>query len=144
MHRKVIPAFCILDQSVFLSLGHTEYFVNNTQIIVTDIGSTDSTTLNCHTDSTTCCRGTHNPKGYNGFGEWVFPDGSRIAQNSITGDGFYWIRGYQTIILYRQGNIQAPLGSYCCRIPDSYGANKTFCANHVGRLFIHIMSCLQN
>ena len=65
----------------------------------------------------------------------MFLDGSRIAQNGITGDGFYWIRGYQTIRLYHQGNIQAPLGSYCCRIPDSSGAMRTFCANLVGKTY---------
>ena len=128
-----------LDQSVFLSFGHTEYFVNTTPILVTRIELADDTALTCHTDSITCCRGRHNPNGSNGFGEWVFPNGSRIAQDSVTGDGFYWIRGYQTVKLYRQGDIQAPLGRYCCRIPDNYGATRTFCANIVGTLFLHVM-----
>ena len=77
----------------------------------------------------------HNPNGDMGMGDWVFPDGSRIAQNAVTGDGFFWKREYQAVKLYRQGNIKAPLGSYCCRILDSYGANQTFCANLVGMLF---------
>ena len=124
--------FVYIDQSVFLSLGHTEYFANNTPVIVTRIGLTDDNTLNCHTDLTTCCRGRDNPDGSKGFGEWVFPNGSRIYQNSITGDGFYWSRNKQVVRLYRQGNIQDPLGSYCCRIPDSYGVNRTFCVNLVG------------
>ena len=65
----------------------------------------------------------------------MFSDGTRIAQNSVTGDGFYWIRGYQTVRLYHQGGIQAPLGSYCCRIPDSFGAMRTFCVNLVGKFY---------
>ena len=122
-----------VDSSIFLSLGHTEYFANNTPVVVTRVGSTDANTLNCHTDSTTCCRGMHNPDKSKGFGEWIFPDGSRIAKDSVTGDGFYWVRGYQVVRLYHQGNIQSPLGSYCCRIPDSSGAMRTFCANLVGK-----------
>ena len=67
----------------------------------------------------------------------MFPNRTRIDQNSImgNGNGFYWVRGYRVISLYRQGNIQTPLGSYCCKIPDRYGASRTFCANLVGRLY---------
>ena len=123
------------DQSVFLSLGRTKYFANNTPIVMTSIGSTNSTALNCHTDSSTCCKGVHNPDGYMGMGEWVFPDGSRIAQNSNHGDEFYWIRYHKVVRLYRRGKIEASLGSYCCRVPDSYGAMRTFCANLVGKTY---------
>ena len=122
-----------IDQTVFLSLGGTKYFANNTPIILTSVGPTVDTALNCHTDSTTCCRGMNNPHGSNGLGEWVFPGGSRIAQNTVTSDGFFWKREYQAVVLYRQGDIQTPLGSYCCTIPDSYGSMRTFCANLVGK-----------
>ena len=101
--------------------------------MVTSIGSINSTALSCHTDSTTCCRGVHNPDEHNGFGEWVFPNGTMIARNNVSGDGFYWIRYHKLVILYRRGKIQAPLGSYCCKIPDSYGAMRTFCTNLVGK-----------
>ena len=121
-------------QSVYISQDNKNYYTNGSAIIVTGVKSTNSSALNCHTDSTTCCRGIHNPGRSNGFGEWVFPNGSRIAKDEITGDGFYWIRFKQVVRLYRQGNIQAPLGSYCCRIPNSYGAMRTFCANLVGKL----------
>ena len=62
----------------------------------------------------------------------MFPDGSKITKNNVTSDGFYWIRYHKAVTLYRQGNIQAPLGSYCCRIPDRHEAMRTFCANLVG------------
>ena len=63
----------------------------------------------------------------------MFPNESRIAQNDVVSDGFYWIRYHKVIILYRRDNIQAPLGSYCCRIPDNSGAMRTLCANLVGK-----------
>ena len=68
----------------------------------------------------------------------MFPDGSSIAKGNVASDGFYWIRGYQTIRLYRRSNAHAPLGSYCCKIIDRYEAVRAFCANLVGRLFIHM------
>ena len=78
----------------------------------------------------------------NSFGEWLFPNGESIVRNSATGTGFYWIRYYQVVRLYRQGDIQTPLGRYCCRIPDSGRVNRTFCANLIGELCIIICSDL--
>ncbi len=43
------------------------------------------------------------------------------------------IQGFIIVLrLYRQGDIHAPLGRYCCRIPHSGGEMRTFCANLVG------------
>ncbi len=122
-----------MDQPVYFSLWNMSYCSNNSDIVVTRIGPTNETSLICHTDSTTCCRGIHNPDSYNSFGEWLFPNGTMITRNGVTGDGFYWIRYFKVVRLYRQGDIQAPLGRYCCRIPDSGGEMRTFCANLVGK-----------
>ena len=97
--------------------------------------TTDDTCLTCHTDSTTCCRGDDNPVESNGFGQWLFPNITEIARrNSITGSGFYWRRDYQVVRLFRQGDIQTPVGRYCCRIPDCTGEMRTFCAKIIGKL----------
>ncbi len=119
------------DQSVYISLNGTKYFTNNSAIIVSEIGTFNNTALTCHTDSRNCCKGIHNPDGSKrGFGEWLFPNGSSIYRNSVMGDeGFYWIRYFQAIRLYRQGDIQNPEGSYCCVIPDYSDTIRTFCAN---------------
>ncbi len=121
---------------MFLSVGETRYFTNNSDITVTRIGAANQLSLNCHTDSTTCCRGVDNingvPSSSVGNGEWLFPNGTSIARNSVTGSGFYWIRYHQVVRLYRQGDIQTPLGHYCCRIPDRGGEMRTSCANLVG------------
>ncbi len=99
--------------------------------------TTNDTFLTCHTDSTTCCRGVHDaPTSGMGAGEWLFPNGTSIAQNSVTGSGFYWSRYHQVVRLYRQGDTQTPLGCYCCRIPDDAGVNRTFCANLFGEFII--------
>ncbi len=119
----------ILGQPLFLSLQGVAYTTNNSNILVTRIETTNDTSLTCHTDSPTCCRGVDNPDGNIGFGEWLFPSGMEIAQNRVTGSGFYWVRNLQAVRLYRQGDIQTPLGTYCCRIPDSGGVMRTFCAN---------------
>ncbi|XP_064386526.1 sushi, von Willebrand factor type A, EGF and pentraxin domain-containing protein 1-like isoform X2 [Halichondria panicea] len=117
------------DQPLFLSLQGISYTTNNSNIQVTRIGTTNDTSLTCHTDSITCCRGIHNPDGNAGFGEWFFPNGTEIARNRVTGSGFYWVRNLQAVRLYRQDDIQSPVGRYCCRIPDSGGVLRTVCAN---------------
>ena len=124
---------------IYLSFQGGKYATNNSNILVTRIGTTNNTDLTCHTDSTTCCRGQDNLNGFNGIGEWVFPNGEKVAQNNVTYDGFYWIRYYQSVRLYRQGDIQTPLGRYCCRIPDGTGVNRTFCVNLIGELILVII-----
>ena len=114
-------------QSVFLSRQGITYTTNNSNILVTKIGSTDNTALTCHTKSTSCCT--------QGSGEWLGPSGQRIAENR---NGFSLTRDYRVLrLLYRQGDIQAPLGRYCCRIPDGLGRMATICANLISELTIN-------
>ena len=129
MHLNYNPG-----QPVFLSLQGIAYSTNNSNILVTRIGTTRESALTCHTDST-CCM--DNPQGNSG--EWLFPNGERITQNSITGDGFYWSRYYQVLRLYRQGDIQSPLGRYCCRIPNRRGDVVSVCANLTGEFIVNIL-----
>ncbi len=128
--------YSVPGQSVFLSLQGVAYTTNNSNILVTRIETKNDTSLTCHTDSTTCCRGLHNPDGNIGFGEWLFPNRMQIARNRVTGSGFYWSRNYQVVRLHRQGDIQTPLGTYCCRIPDSGGEMRTFCASLIGEFML--------
>ncbi len=68
-----------------------------------------------------------------GTGEWLFPNGTSVVRRKrVPGDEFYYTRFHQAIRLYRQGDIQTPLGTYCCRIPDSGGEMRTVCANLIG------------
>ncbi len=140
----LIVLFLLTAQKVYLSHGNTFYYANNTAIIISSILTTNDTSLTCHTDSTTCCRSPDNgdPFSTMGTGEWLFPNGTSIARNGVTGSGFYWIRYHQVLRLYRQGDIQTPLGTYCCGIPDSGGEMRTFCANLVGELLKYLYNDL--
>ncbi len=121
-------------QPLFLSLQGVSYSTNKSNILVTRIGTTNDSALICHTNSTTCCRDRDNPQG--GSGEWLFPNGTMITENSVTGSRFYWIRYHQVVKLYREGDLQFPLGTYCCRIPDGHGDVVTVCANLTGEFNI--------
>ena len=132
--------FSCIARGVFLSFQGTTYTMNNINIVLTRIETTNDTSLTCHTDSTTCCRGVDKePSSNMGTGEWLFPNGTSVVRQRVPGDGFYYTRFHQALRLYRQGDIQTPLGTYCCRIPDSGGVFRTFCANLVGEWCIHVL-----
>ena len=73
-----------------------------------------------------------------GTGEWILPNGKNIVRKKVTGSGFYYTRFPQAIRLYRNDDIQTPLGTYCCRITDSGGVMRTFCANLISEWCIHL------
>ena len=67
-----------------LARYNTAMYANNSVIDVNLVGEgfegaqiTDGGALECHTDDTTCCRGTDNPDG-TGRGEWYYPDGTVV------------------------------------------------------------------
>ncbi len=123
--------FSCIARGVFLSFQGTTYTTNNSNIVLTRIETANDTSLTCHTDSTTCCRGVDSSSI--GNGEWLFPDGTSIVRRKrVPDDGFYYTRFHQAVRLYRNDDIQTPLGTYCCRIPDSGGVLRTFCANLIG------------
>ena len=52
------------------------------EILITDIGEDGGLPfLTCHTDLTTCCRSGDN-NGNGALGQWTYPDGSVVLQNS--------------------------------------------------------------
>ena len=70
-----------------------------------------------------------------GTGEWLFPNVTSIVRRKRLprpSDGFYYTRFHQALRLYRNNDTQTPLGTYCCRIPDSGGVLRTICANLIG------------
>lgn len=121
---------------MYLTIGNTTYYTNNSEIVVTQIGSEDSNTLFCHTDNIACCRGMDNPNGNKGFGQWIFPDGSEVPKetSSSPANAFVFSKGPQVVHLKRRGNVIFPLGTYCCNIPDRISENKCFCVNLVGKI----------
>ena len=122
---------------VYLTLGNNPTIVtNNTEILITNIGEdafVGLPSLTCHTDLTTCCRGSDHP-GSGGLGQWTYPDGSLLLNNAGSlnvGQQFYIVRNdAQLIRLARRNNNNplSPTGSYCCTVPTTEG-DMTFCAN---------------
>ena len=127
-------------RTVYLSLGSTNITINNTEILITDIGEDvpgGLPSLTCHTDLTECCR-NQDTGGQGGRGEWYYPDGRMVQNNAdsaAAGEGFYGVRNApQLIRLARRSASQqftsalSPTGTYCCVIPTT-GGEMTFCAN---------------
>ena len=128
-----------VHQYIFLSLGSTNITINNTEVLITDIGEDAPNglpSLTCHTDLTACCR-NRETGGQGGRGGWYYPDGSPLKNSAgalLSGDGFYRVRNApQVVRLARRDNINPlfPIGIYCCVIPTTVG-EQTFCANIVG------------
>ncbi len=112
--------------------------MNNSNIVLTRIETANDTSLSCHTDSTTCCRVVDLSSGTR---VWMSPNGTSISQRKRvprSGDGFYYTRFHQAIRLYRNNDTETPLGTYCCRIPDSGRVTRTICANLIGERCIHV------
>ena len=131
-NNKINLSGCI---GVYLSLNEKIY-ANNTIILITDIGETDSTKsppdtnkgLQCITDKMPCCRMMDSRAG-----EWFFPDWKMVPGPMASGDsGFYRNRGYNddgTVNLNRRNNVTDPTGLFCCMIPDALNTSQYLCAN---------------
>ncbi len=69
---------------VYLSMGSTNITVNNTEILITNIGDDNGAghvpSLNCHTDLTQCCRSRADNNGNGDLGQWTYPNGSVILK----------------------------------------------------------------
>ena len=114
---------------VYLSLSSTNYFTNNSEIVISSIGKTNDDALVCHSDLSTCCSSRENPSGPMGMGEWRFPGGANIpiSYMATPNDNYYKTRDTKLIRLHRRNNDMYT-GTYCCVIPTS-GGMETFCAN---------------
>ena len=126
-HKHTVPV-------VYVSLGSTNYPVNNSHILVTALGQNNDQALVCHTENTQCCRGVDNgdPNNYIGKGEWLFPDGTAVQRSLDVHDSaatnvFHRSRDFRLIRLHREGNIVNPTGTYCCEIPNNSSEIVTFC-----------------
>ena len=106
-------------------------YANNSVIDIHLVGEgfegaqiTDGGALECHTDDTTCCRGTDNPNG-TGRGEWYYPNGTVVPPPSVNGTGFYRTRDHMVIRLNRlpRSLFRSLFGVYRCEIPGSGGVN---------------------
>ena len=139
---------------VYLSLDfELPITVNNTEIVITDIGENVPgglyPTLTCHTDLTTCCRSSDNNFDGSLGGEWYYPSG-RMVPKAAAGEGFYRIRNAPQVARLARRLAQSgsgdtthalgPTGTYCCVIPTT-GGEMTLCAN-IGNLYSALIAVI--
>ena len=110
--------------SVYVSLGSTNYPVNNSHLLITALGQHNDQAMVCHVDNIRCCRGidNDNPNDFIGSGEWLFPNGTAVQRSLDFQDSggtsvFYRSRDFRLIRLHRDESVVTPTGSYCCQIP---------------------------
>ena len=102
-------------------------YPNNSDILITEIGQTNTTSnngLQCITDKRSCCRSAR-------LGEWLFPDNGAMVPILGNAETFYRTRGDDgTVNLNRVNNdVMMPTGRFCCVVPDDNDANQRVCAN---------------
>ena len=98
--------------------SHTEYpyvsfmgekLANHSFVDLTRVGdpllNIDAYTLQCHTDLSSCCTGSHR-------GDWYFPDGNSVQ---TTFASLYEVRRSRSVELRRRNNPQTS-GMYRCDI----------------------------
>ena len=88
-------------------LGQT--LANHSYVDLSLVGTSDSYTVQCHTDLSTCCSGG---EGYH-RGDWYFPNGDRLP---FSGDIFER-RDDKRVELRRRNSVTSPVGIYRCDIP---------------------------
>jgi hypothetical protein len=109
---------------MYISIG-VGFFLNgallNSGSVVSpsDIGE-GSSALYCLTDETECCGVTTG--GADG-GEWRFPEGGLVGENTLT--GVYFTRGFSSLLLNRRSSAVGPTGVYTCVIPDAGNVLRT-------------------
>ncbi len=129
---------CILV--VYLTLGPTTITTDNTEVGIIDIAittkkkanETSSYLLTCHTDDTTCCRGSD--IGSTGTkGKWTYPNGTKVPGFSAKNNFFAVRTAPRQISLARTEGVMlpplSPNGSFCCTVPTTGGVMMTLCAN---------------
>ena len=85
---------------------------NNSYVDISQVGTSDSSSIQCHTDLMTCCRST---EGYN-RGDWYFPNGERLPFPSVNiPPPIFESRQAQRVDLRRNSGT-GPTGIYRCDI----------------------------
>ena len=95
---------------------------NHSYLDLSLVGTSDSDSVQCHTDVETCC----GPGNGLDRGDWTFPNGRRLPSQGYingTGDGgIYQRRYHQTVGLYHKSGSES--GIYQCNIKIKSGSGK--------------------
>ena len=120
--RSLVSFFLLTGagEGVWFSLRGITYH-NNSLVALEDIGENDSAALLCETDQTACCRTSYAGDLGNATGNWFFPNGDKILNETINYTSnlqldFYRTRGQSVVRLHRRrGGVT---GIYRCEIPN--------------------------
>ena len=108
------------------SLSGTAY-QNNSLVTMEDMGQGDNTALLCITNDTDCCtKAFIRENGVGAFGNWYYPNGSRVSSIEVHERAgvewdFYRTRGLSVVRLHRRRG--GDMGIYRCQLP--YVTNDT-------------------
>ena len=97
---------------------------HDSNILITDIGTSSPQQLVCTTDRTPCC------KAHNTAGDWFYPGGGLVMHTGILQEFGRDRNANGEINLYRaNSSVMSPTGRFCCRVPDANGVEQTVCVN---------------
>ena len=109
--KLLLSLFCVLLEVNSQAFPYVSFMgqtlANNSYVDFSLVGISDSNSVVCHTDLSTCCsksQGVHH-------GDWHFPNGSKLP---FSGDIFESRRAQRVDLLQSGGN--SPGGIYCCSI----------------------------
>ena len=105
---------------MWFSLNGTTY-QNNSIVSLEDIGE-EGDVLLCMTTLDTCCRYPYTVENMFMFGNWFFPNGTRVPTEVDQWD-FYRTREEMVVRLYRRRGGED--GIYRCEIPESRNVFQT-------------------
>ena len=111
---------------VWFSLRNITY-QNNSNVILENIGEGDDALL-CRTNLTACCRPPYTGVNGSTFGNWFFPNGTKVPSEVVdeaSGEkwDFYSDRGQMMVRMnHRRGGME---GIYHCQILDSMNIIQT-------------------
>ena len=101
-----------------------QVYRNNSVVTVTDIGSSFfMSALFCLTPSLECCNDSETPNAASVTREWYLPDGRPLTSYNSP---FIKNRVSSAVSLHhdRFSSNAAPVGVYCCEIPDAGGTSQ--------------------
>ena len=101
---------------------------NNSYIDFTQVGDAGSTSVQCHTNLTTCC----SSKQGDDRGDWYFPNGTRLPFSKTNSRRVFEHREDKRVNLRRRNNPVTPQGIYRCDIQINATSNGNWETVYVG------------
>ena len=113
---------CSTCAGVWFSLNGTTY-LNNSLVILEDIGEGDDDGLLCITDQSACCSKEFTGVMGLAIGNWYFPNGTRVPSSGNWQGDFYRTRAGMVVLLHRRrGGVD---GVYRCVVADAMNVTQT-------------------